>query len=474
MSTRTRLIITLATTLVVILTITTTISILYMRSYVLDRIDARLQSSSERIGQGLVGLPGLRMDVGTVESMARAEAAAVVFERGGRPVVIANTDPGTAEQLITAALPDGQPHPVPGIAATRVIQIDLTGSGLTVVDADGEEIAPDALVLGFDTRSSLATVQRLVLVAAGGVLIAIVVLVAATVIIVSRSLRPLTSMSDQAHAFADGDRSIRLTVSDDDPEMHRLAATVNEAFDVQQQAEDRLRAFVADASHELRTPLTTATGWIELYLQGGLTDREHRDHAMHRAMVQLGRMRALIDELALLARLDRARPLALDPVDLTTLTAEVVEDARVINPERRISMHAAGPATVLGDAPKLQQVLKNLLGNAVQHTPPGTPVEVTVRPARTDTATDRCVHTLLVTDHGPGIPQEDQDQVFVRFWRGDASRNRHTGGAGLGLAIVSSIVTAHGGTSDVISQVGQGTTIRVRLPARASPIDSHR
>ena len=465
MSTRTRLIITLATTLVVILTITTTVSILYMRSYVLDRIDARLQSSSERIGKGLVGLPGLRMDVDTVENMARAEAAAVVFERAGQPVVIANTDPDTAQLLITAALPDGQPHQVPDRPATRVIQLDLAGSGLTVVDADGVVVSPDALILGFDTRSSMATVQRLILVAAGGVLIAIISLVAATVVIVSRSLRPLKTMSDQAHAFAAGDRSIRLAVPGDDPDMRRLATTVNEALDVQQQSENRLRAFVADASHELRTPLTTATGWIELYLQGGLTNKEHRDHAMQRAMAQLGRMRVLIDELALLARLDRARPLSLDPVDLTTLTAEVVEDARVINPERRISLHAAGPATLLGDAPKLQQVLQNLLGNAVQHTPPGTPVEVTVRPARTDTAADPCVHTLLVTDHGPGIAKDDQEHVFVRFWRGDASRNRHTGGAGLGLAIVSSIVTAHGGTSDVISQVGQGTTIRVRLPA---------
>ena len=142
----------------------------------------------------------------------------------------------------------------------------------------------------------------------------------------------------------------------------------------------------------------------------------------------------------------------------------------MINPDRQFSLHAAGPATLLGDAPKLQQVLQNLLGNAIQHTPAGTPVEVTVRPARPDTSgtagSAGAVHTLLVTDHGPGIPSADQEHVFTRFWRGDTSRTRHTGGAGLGLAIVSSIVTAHGGTSDVISQLGQGTTIRVRLPAR--------
>ena len=132
------------------------------------------------------------------------------------------------------------------------------------------------------------------------------------------------------------------------------------------------------------------------------------------------------------------------------------------------SLHAAGPATLLGDAPKLQQVLQNLLGNAVQHTPSGTPVEVTVRPAQPVAAPRRLGapgHTLLVTDHGPGIPAADQ---AARLHPVLARRHQpypHTGGAGLGLAIVSSIVTAHGGTSEVISQLGQGTTIRVRLPA---------
>ena len=131
-----------------------------------------------------------------------------------------------------------------------------------------------------------------------------------------------------------------------DPDIHRLAVTVNEAFDVQRAAEARLRSFVADARHELRTPLTTATGWIELYLQGGLTDQTERDHAMERAMTQLGRMRVLIDELSLLARLDRARPLDQDPIDLTVLAGEVLDDARVTHPDRHllVARHRSGDA----------------------------------------------------------------------------------------------------------------------------------
>jgi two-component system OmpR family sensor kinase len=301
------------------------------------------------------------------------------------------------------------------------------------------------------------------------VLVVVAVITTATVLIVRRSLKPINAMTERARALSAGDRSVRLPVPTEDADLERLALTVNQALDVQQQSESQLRSFVADASHELRTPLTTATGWIELYLQGGLSDEVRRDQAMQRAMDQLGRMRVLIDELALLARLDQARPLDLKPVDLTALAAEVVADAQVINPDRQFSLHAAGPATLLGDGPKLLQVLQNLLGNAVQHTPAGTSVELTVRPSRPEATGDAAVHTVLVTDHGPGIPVADQEHVFTRFWRGDASRTRNTGGAGLGLAIVSSIVTAHGGTSDVISQVGQGTTIRVRLPARGAP-----
>jgi two-component system OmpR family sensor kinase len=178
-------------------------------------------------------------------------------------------------------------------------------------------------------------------------------------------------------------------------------------------------------------------------------------------------MRVLIDELALLARLDRARPLSLEDVDLTTLTNEVVEDARLMNPDRPFTVQASGPAALRADGPRLQQVLANLLGNAVQHTPAGTPVEVTVMPAPASDTSRRPMHTLLVTDHGPGISRQDQTRIFERFWRGDVSRHRQTGGSGLGLAIVASIVAAHGGSSDVISQPGQGTTIRIRLPLTA-------
>ncbi|MEU0507631.1 ATP-binding protein [Amycolatopsis sp. NPDC006125] len=237
-----------------------------------------------------------------------------------------------------------------------------------------------------------------------------------------------------------------------------LSARLQKAYDAQQRAQDRLRSFVADASHELRTPLTTMHGWIDLYVQGGLRDRDELDHAMARMQAEVGRMRLLVDELALLARLDAAQPLNRAPVDVVELAAEVVDDARIVSTDRKITLEGAAEAVVDGDGPRIQQVLRNLVGNAVQHTRPGTPVTVTVSARERDVL-------IAVRDEGDGIAPEHLQHVFERFYRADPSRSRDGGGSsGLGLAIVEGIVTAHGGSVDVTSAPGQGTTVRVTFP----------
>jgi signal transduction histidine kinase len=146
------------------------------------------------------------------------------------------------------------------------------------------------------------------------------------------------------------------------------------------------------------------------------------------------------------------------PLDLTALAAGVVEDAQVIYPDRDIALTADGPAQVTGDAARLQQVLRNLVGNAVQHTPAQTAVRVTV--------TTPPGHVQVeVADDGPGIAPQDLPRVFERFWRAEASRSRSYGGSGLGLAIVEAIIHAHHGQVSVESAVGVGTTVTVRLNA---------
>jgi two-component system, OmpR family, sensor kinase len=190
------------------------------------------------------------------------------------------------------------------------------------------------------------------------------------------------------------------------------------------------------------------------------------DRIMERVEQESARMGMLVEDMLLLARVDQQRPIERRPVDLLTLTADAVQDARMIAPDRTIELTvAAGTAfLVLGDEPRLRQVIGNLMSNALTHTPDGTPVEVRLR------STEMAAHPpvpavmLEVADQGPGLTSEQAERAFERFYRTDQARRRRTGGTGLGLAIVSALVTAHGGTVGVSTAPGQGATFQITLP----------
>lgn len=171
-------------------------------------------------------------------------------------------------------------------------------------------------------------------------------------------------------------------------------------------------------------------------------------------------MGGLIDDLLLLARLDQGRPLERNPVDLAALAADGVRDAGAVDPERAVTLAVGdGGVWVDGDEHRLRQVVANLIGNALVHTPATAAVRVAVR-----TEGGRAV--LEVHDEGPGIPPDVADRIFERFYRADPSRSRLRGGTGLGLAIVEAIVAAHGGRVSVRTAPGTGTTFRVDMPSR--------
>jgi two-component system OmpR family sensor kinase len=214
---------------------------------------------------------------------------------------------------------------------------------------------------------------------------------------------------------------------------------------------------VADASHELRTPVTTIRGYAELYRHGGLADPADLEQAMRRTEQESVRMALLVDDMLLLARLDEGRPLDRKPVDLGVIAIDAAADARAVAPDRVITAEVAEDVTVEGDEDRLRQVVHNLVGNALVHTPASTPVSVQVH-----NGGGRAV--VEVHDDGPGMSREVADRAFERFARADASRSRHAGGAGLGLAIVQAIVVAHGGEVALVSAPGDGTTVRVELP----------
>jgi len=312
-----------------------------------------------------------------------------------------------------------------------------------------------ALVLTIETNVDDQTQITLVRRQAAVVLATLVLLIALATVVLKVGLRPLRRMAVTAQAIAAGSLDQRLPVGRHDTEIDVLGRAVNKAFDAQARAEANVRTFAADASHELRTPLAIISGWLDLYHQGALVGHEV-DAALEHVDTETGRMRLIIDELGLLARLDAGRPLEREPLDLRDLTASVVEDAQVIYPERRITFSGPGPVPVVGDGPRLQQVLRNLVGNAAQHTPLGTAVHVQAY------ADDRWA-VVTVADDGPGIDPKHLPKLFERFWRAEGSRSRATGGSGLGLAIVQAIVHAHGGTVAVTSTLGSGTTVTVTL-----------
>ncbi len=206
------------------------------------------------------------------------------------------------------------------------------------------------------------------------------------------------------------------------------------------------------------------------------------DHLMGRVEAEATRMGMLVEDLLTLARLDQQRPLNITLVDLLTVAADAVQDARIVSPDRPIDLVVAPGTAFLvdGDEPRLRQVLSNLVNNALTHTPAGTPVRVKIGsgellpPGPPGSAGGPPVPAVVleVEDDGPGMPPEQAQRVFERFYRADAARNRASGGTGLGLAIVAGLVNAHGGLVSVRTAPGQGSDFEVRLPLSADAVSA--
>jgi two-component system OmpR family sensor kinase len=374
----------------------------------------------------------------------------------------------------------------------------------------GTEQVNGTLVVGADLGNINATIGGLAVTILVIGLIVVCILALAIVMVVRASLRPLVDIEATAGEIAAGHLNRRVPERDPRTEIGSLGRSLNTmlsqietAFHAQEaseaaahHSEERMRRFIADASHELRTPVTAIRGFAEYYRQrGGLVrhwDRDQKDQAsaadsaaagataeagltprdLDRIMVRVekeaARMGLLVEDLLLLARLDKQRPLARQPVDLLSLAADAVGDARLLAPARTIDLSVQPGAAflVIGDEPRLRQVIGNLMSNALTHTPDGTPIEVSVSTGTLDPqAGDHTPAVILdVIDQGPGMTQEQARRVFERFYRADQARTRATGGSGLGLAIVRALVVAQGGVASVRTAEGQGATFRIALP----------
>jgi two-component system OmpR family sensor kinase len=309
------------------------------------------------------------------------------------------------------------------------------------------------------TVDTLNSLRRVEIFASLAVLLA---MGAIAMVVVRRGLRPLRQMAGTADAIASGDLTRRVPEYGARTEAGRLGGALNEmltqiegAFTEKSASEDRLRQFVADASHELRTPLTSIRGYAELLSRGGFSDEAGRLKALKRIEEEATRMGGLVEDLLLLAELDRGRPLRTEPVELRRLCADAVGDTNATPHDHVLTLEPGGPVAVLGDAERLAQVAHNLVRNALAHTPPGTVVRVSSGSAGT-------MGYIRVADNGPGIPRAEAGRVFDRFYQADPSRS--SSGTGLGLAIVRAIAEALGGWAEVSPTPGGGATLTVTVP----------
>jgi two-component system, OmpR family, sensor kinase len=340
------------------------------------------------------------------------------------------------------------------------------GGGSEQFRAAAVKLAGGEAVVAVPLGETIATLNRLVvieLVVSGAILIALGL---AAWWLVGLGLRPLRRMGEVAGQIAAGDLSRRVEPDDDRTEVGRLGRSLNAmlvqieaAFAERAAGERRLRRFLADASHELRTPLASIRGYSELYRLGAAREPAEVERAMGRIESESARMGGLVDDLLTLARIDEIREPAREPLDLRELLEDARDDARASSPERSITLSPTGPVAIRGDGDALRRVFANLLRNAVVHTPEGTPIEIGLE-------TTEAWAIVSVRDHGPGLPPGDPNAVFERFWRDSESRGRDDGGAGLGLAIVSALVAAHGGSVDASNPPDGGALFTVHLPLR--------
>jgi len=396
---------------------------------------ARLQSSANRIASVASRLYEneaalTRSETLDIEQLSAANGLEVtIVDRQGHPV-------RTSHNLTT--------DPPEGVSAPIVIDGREIGR-VVVAPATGTLLSPEEEHL----RHSI---DRLHL-AAGAISVAGALIVA--FLLAHTLLRPLRKIGRVANSLEDGNLDARVgTLSD--PELNEVGHALDRLAESLAEEEEIRKRNVADIAHEFRTPVSGILSRVEATLDGVLDDRGNLE-AIHTETLRLQR---LLDDLARLAEAEQPGLLlnkeSVDLAHVASLQAELFaprfQDARI-----GLDTDIA-PVRLLGDPDRLAQVIANLLDNALRYTDSGGTVTLRVAPEQTGAV-------LEVSDTGIGIREDDLKHLFKRFWRGERSRSRKTGGAGIGLAIVQELVRAHAGTIEVESEPGTGSTFRIHLPS---------
>lgn len=476
MSLRTRLILTFISVILVTLTIIAICLAVILRSYQRDIQLARLGDAVVPIAFQARAM--LQAGIAPREVMTRLQAQTtgvgdliILTDKG---LVLADAANGLTNRNIGVAQfnrPGGAPGFVWGAYSVRNQVRPL----LYVAVLSGQ-LNNQSIYVGLMARERpfFQALDELGLsIAVAGIITLIVSLFVA--FLLARSIaRPITQLTQATEALAKGDYAHRVEMKRND-EIGRLAKSFNTMADQVQRARQMEKDFVANVSHELKTPLTSIQGFAQAIIDGAVNDLENARRAAQTIFEETARMSALVGDLLTLARLESGQmPLARDEIDLANVLPAWIErcqpHAVQLGVTITTSLDALPP--IIGDANRLQQVVTNLIENAIKYNQPGgtitvracvEPIEHPGKSPLTRRKTNPSWIRMEVSDTGAGIPPEDLPRVFDRFYRGDKARVG--GGTGLGLSIAREIVHAHGGTISVASEVGKGSTFTVRLPA---------
>ncbi len=416
-SLRTRLLLFISATLVVVCAAMSLTTALFQRAYLLGNLDDRLGNAAERSLGGAQHHPGFDGDLGFLMENGHAVGTlAARFDDKGTIIAAAVVRQDAPPRDLTAA----QRAALAGITADSAMHTrTVPGLGtyrLTALDSKGVRV-----LTGLPMDDVQGMISGLVAVEAAVALAGLTVAGCLCTVVIRRQLRPLgrvaaTAVEVSRSPLGHGEVTTltRVPERDTDPgsEAGQVGAALNRMIDhvessfaerrrseeQMRRSEERMRRFLADASHELRTPLASIAGYAELMNRG--TDRIEPGLAWRRVTAESARMTGLVEDLLLLARLDEGRPLQSAEVDLAALLAEAVWDARAAGTghEWQLQLSLDAPALVVGDEARLHQVVANLLANARMHTPVGTTVTASVE------ATAARTVVIRVRDDGPGIP----------------------------------------------------------------------
>lgn len=416
-----------------------------------DSLDDTLRARAERIAGAIVANPALDQTALDGTPATVGEHVTRVYDPAG---ALAATDATGIADVPPA--PDDVAAAMRGRATSRsVSRGDIHVRLLTVPLRPPREGVLQVGGPEDDNREAVAQLGAIL-----ATLIPLMLLVASGggLFLADRALSPVDRITRAAREIEATDLHRRLPVPAANDEIGRLARTLNDLIARLEKAFARQRQFTADASHELRTPLTVMGGELDVTLRRERTAAEYRETLVG-VRDEVRHLQRLVADLLLLARSDGSAAPARVPVDLAMVTAVACASLEPLAHARTQAFTlTTAPAVVQGDASSLERLVRNLVENAIQYTPAGGSIAVTVRRLGAEAV-------LRVADTGPGIAPDALPHLFERFYRADAARTRGSGGSGLGLAIAQTITQQHGGRIAVENTVGQGSTFTVTLPS---------